>query len=250
MDRESTPASGSADGRGVSIHLTRREILGAGLLFGAGLLTGCASRSKGPNLVGTPLPEPRLYDHSEVPPSSGGSQRLASLPAGVIPRREWTSTMPIPSLANPMGRVVRITIHHDAINSADVTSRTSAIRRLNTIREGHLSRDFADIGYHFIVDPQGNVWEGRPLRFQGAHVKDQNEGNLGVMVMGNFMEQRPTPAALSALDSFVASQMRRFAVSMRQVRTHQELAKTECPGTNLQRYMLQTRAVSGRMASA
>jgi hypothetical protein len=73
---------------------------------------------------------------------------------------------------------------------------------------------------------------------------------MGIMVMGNFMDQTPTPAALSSLDTFVASQMRRFRVPMGQVRTHQELAQTLCPGASLQRYMLSTRASSGRMARA
>lgn len=247
---ESTPANRSADGRGVPIHLSRREVLEAGFLLGAGLLAGCASRTKGPNLVGTPLPSPHLYDHTAEPAFSGGPQDLAALPQGVIPRRTWTNTQPIAALANPMVRIERITVHHDAINSADVTNQAAAKRRLNQIRQSHLERDFADIGYHFIVDPQGNVWEGRPLRFQGAHVKDKNERNMGVMVMGNFMEQTPTPAALASLDAFVASQRHRFGVPMWNVKTHQELAQTLCPGANLQRYMLATRSGTGRMASA
>jgi hypothetical protein len=231
------------------MHLNRRDLLSAGLLFGAaGLFGGCA-RSKG--MVGQPFPTGRTYPtHPDqpAPTSRAGSQSLDALPAGVVPRRTWTTAAPIAALANPMGRVERITIHHDAINSSDVTSQSAATRRLNSIRQGHLQRDFADIGYHFIVDPQGKIWEGRPLRFQGAHVKDQNERNMGVMVMGNFMEQRPTPAALAALDAFVASQMHRFAIPLSRVKTHKELAPTECPGTNLQRYMMDTRSSRGRLA--
>lgn len=229
---------------------SRRDLLCTGIFLGAaGLLTGCARTGKG--MVGQPFPTGRTYPRPAAPASGhAGSQSLDSLPAGVMPRRAWTTTAPIAALANPMVRVERITIHHDAINSAGVTTQSAAQRRLNSIRDGHLQRDFADIGYHFIVDPQGNVWEGRPLRFQGAHVKDQNERNMGVMVMGNFMEQRPTPAALAALDAFIASQMRRFAVPLWKVKTHQELAPTACPGTNLQRYMMDTRSTRGRLALA
>jgi hypothetical protein len=242
---ESTPAMPPADGRGV-IDLTRRELLSMALTTGAAALLGGCAGSKGPNMVGQPIPQARTYPRTGTAPGS----TFDTLPPGVIPRRSWTTTMPVPALANPMGRVDRITIHHDAINSADVTSRTAAQRRLNTIRSGHLEREFADIGYHFIVDPQGNIWEGRPLRYQGAHVKDQNERNMGVMVMGNFMEQAPTPAALAALDAFVASQMQRFGIPLGRVKTHQELAATACPGVSLQRYMVKTRSGSGRMARA
>jgi hypothetical protein len=81
-------------------------------------------------------------------------------------------------------------------------------------------------------------------------VKDTNEHNLGVLVLGNFDLQQPTPQALASLDSFVAAQMRRYRVPLSRVYTHQELRPTACPGRNLQRYMLATRTRSGRMASA
>ena len=42
--------------------------------------------------------------------------------------------------------------------------------------------------------------------------------------------------------------MKRYRVSIANVYTHQELRSTECPGRNLQRYMMQTRGTSGRMA--
>ena len=79
-------------------------------------------------------------------------------------------------------------------------------------------------------------------------MQDQNENNLGVMVLGNFDRQQPTPMATATLDVFVAQQMRRFGVPRSRVYTHRELNSTQCPGTSLQSYMVQTRGRGGRLA--
>ena len=44
----------------------------------------------------------------------------------------------------------------------------------------------------------GVLWQGRSIRWQGAHVQHHNEGNIGVLVMGNFDLQSPTAAQLTA----------------------------------------------------
>jgi len=50
---------------------------------------------------------------------------------------------------------------------------------------------------------------------------------------------------MASLDALVTMQMSRYGVPIARVRTHQELASTECPGTSLQRYMNQTRGRGG-----
>ncbi|MEM9372274.1 MAG: peptidoglycan recognition family protein, partial [Planctomycetota bacterium] len=122
-------------------------------------------------------------------------------------------------------------------------------RRIESSRRGHLSRGWADIGYHYAIDPGGRVWQGRPLELQGAHVANQNQGNLGIVLLGNFDRGRPTDRAIRALDRLVASEMRRYRVPIGEVRTHGEMASTACPGRHLQRAMDRTRARGGRLAS-
>lgn len=233
--------------------LDRRSILVGGLIAGAGLvLAGCQS-NKAEDYAGTFGPPIDKTPVGRSDGGGGGNERAptgtARAPSGVIPRREWTSAGVVTSLANPLGKVTRVTVHHDAIHSEDIRSKSDAARRLASIREAHLKQDWADIGYHYIIDPQGRVWEGRPIRYQGAHVKFNNENNLGIMVMGNFDEQRPTSAALATLDAFVSDRMKAYGVPVGRVYTHQEIRPTACPGRNLQAYMVQTRA-GGRMANA
>ena len=173
-----------------------------------------------------------------------------SLPNGVLPRGAWTrSGIARPYDIYPIGGINRITVHHDGMPPATLRSMGDTAARIESIRQAHVhGRGWADIGYHYIVDQNGRVWEGRPIRFQGAHVKDQNENNLGVLVLGNFEVQHPTPMQLSSVDRFLATQMSRYRVPMWRLKTHREIARTECPGRNLQGYMVQTRSSGGQLA--
>lgn len=243
------------------VHLSRREVLiSGGLLAGAALaggLSGCGG-ARGPSSA---LPGPRWPSDSEGPVLAAPTQPARprpdaglSLPEGVMPRSAWTRAgVANPRDINPMNGIRRITVHHDGMPPIDLRHEGDVKARLEQIRRAHISRregPFADIGYHYIIDPQGRIWEGRPVRYQGAHVKENNEHNLGIMVLGSFDQERPTPEALATLDEFVADRMRAYRVPINRVYTHQEIMPTACPGRYLQTYMLATRSRSGRLAQA
>jgi len=239
--------------------------LGVGVLT---LLPACGTaankrvRAKGGQL-GTPVPgDPAMISRPWTPAEerqfagTGVGTRPAGrgLPNGLIARSDWAKGKPRPWLADPMGSIRRITVHHDAIHpmlpdTGDRSARAAAAGRLDSIRRGHLARGWADIGYHYAIDPSGQVWQGRPLELQGAHVANQNPGNLGIVMLGNFDRSRPTGRAVETLDRLIASEMRRYRISLSEVRTHREMASTACPGQNLQRAMDRTRSNGGRLAS-
>jgi len=233
-------------------QLSRRELIRGSLVFGAGaILVGCRSRG---GVDQTHLPDPLWPD--QVPP------KAATLPSNkapatvndpnIIPRSAWAKGGLRESGAkHAMNGVRRITIHHTAMDSTDLRSRSDVATMLERIRQEHLRRDsrFIDIGYHYIIDPSGNIWAGRSTNLQGAHVKDQNEHNLGICVMGNFEIQKPTRNQLSTLNGFVAEQMRRYNVHSTMLFTHRELGTSACPGINLQQIMQAARSRGGRFAS-
>lgn len=113
-----------------------------------------------------------------------------------------------------------------------------AAANLRAIMEFHTSappkgRGWADIGYHFAIDPAGRVWELRSVKFQGAHVKNHNAGNLGVVCLGNF-DLHPLPQEqFAALRKLVAMAGRRCGVL--RIYGHRDLADnaTSCPGAYL-----------------
>jgi hypothetical protein len=215
--------------------VSRREVVaGGGLLLGSLLLGGCAG-NKGATAGHLPGPywadpgstAPITNDiHSApityAPPSSVPTARPDfTPPPGIVPRSMWARTgVARPAEINFMNGIRRITVHHDGMPPTSLGSTNQVT---------------------------GRIWEGRSTQYQGAHVKDQNEHNLGILLMGNFMVQSPTQAALASLDRFLLNQMQRYNVSMTAVRTHQERAPTECPGRNLQAYMNRTRTSTGTL---
>jgi hypothetical protein len=242
--------------------VNRRTLLkGAALLGGFAFLQGCSSRRLASNFpqptwpdqqVAEPTPiytAPRPTVIAQQPPQPQQPQVIQSR-LTILPRAAWTREQPKMQHSKPMNGVSRITVHHDAL-AIDGRGQSWAVNRLNKIRRSHLDRGptWVDIGYHYIIDPDGRVWEGRPINIEGAHVAKTNDHNIGVMCMGNFEFNRPTAPQLQSLDTIVADLMRRYRVPINNVVTHKELASTECPGDNLQRYMMTTRRRNGRMAS-
>lgn len=246
--------------RTAALSMTRRAALarsaklctalGLGLPL-LGTQAGCGQQRRSAGQIGAPIPQdptllrsnPAPLTH-RVPDGPTGDAR----PTGLIARRRWTNQGPRRWLADPMRGIRRITVHHDGVYPMPAASMASVASRIESIRRGHIGRGWADIGYHYVVDPAGRVWEGRTLDLQGAHVKSQNPHNLGIVVLGNFERERPTAAATETVDRLVAQMMQRYRVPLREVRTHREMAATACPGRALQAHMDRSRAMGGRLA--
>lgn len=216
---------------------SRRSFLLAGLGIA---LTGCAGSQS--NKMATELPSPFWKPHSIDTPQAEAPKAptmQAGMPSTVVPRSQWATAAGVPVLMNPMLPVQYITVHHDGMDPFYGNDARSAAARLEAIRRAHRDKGWGDIGYHFAVDREGRVWEARSLTWQGAHVKDRNEGNIGICTLGNFDRQSPTPAQTSALSAHVAWLMQRYRVAPKRVLTHQEWpgAQTACPGMNLEHYM-------------
>ena len=152
---------------------------------------------------------------------------------------------------NPMLPVRYITVHHDGLDRlCEGTAPQEMAQRIELYRVGHRARGWGDIGYHFVIDRSGVVWEARSLRWQGAHVKDRNEGNVGVLVMGNFEIQTPTTAQLASLQSHTRALSNYFSVPWTRVFSHREWpgAQTLCPGRKLQVEFIAIRQGQGGLA--
>ncbi len=232
---EHVPGDVFEDGHVPLFTATRRTFILGSMAF----LAGCASTGSTDGL-------PSMIWSEPVTPSKPVSPSLA-VPSNldVISRSTWARGTPIPGNMNRMTPVQRITIHHDGMNAFTTTSRSSAAARLERIRRGHLARGpqrWGDIGYHYAIDPSGRTWECRPLSWQGAHVKNQNPGNLGILVMGNYDDQSLTLVQKRAVLQFVSGRMRAYGVPASRLHTHQELAPTACPGRSLQAFMVSARS--------
>lgn len=80
------------------------------------------------------------------------------------------------------------------------------------IRRWHLARNFADIGYHYVIKRDGIVEIGRPIDQVGAHVEGHNTGSIGICLIGGYnsdglpsgpIEGLYTDAQMTALDKLL-----------------------------------------------
>ncbi|MCE9619143.1 MAG: peptidoglycan recognition protein family protein [Planctomycetes bacterium] len=236
--REIPPGSRAA---GLASALkSRRGFLSLGLLFAA----GCATPNKS-----TRLPDPVWPELKNTTPTAPTTTAVKSpKPKNmtfILDREGWcpSSGTPAVALMNPMLPVKYITVHHDGMSPFLAKDERSSAARLELIRTGHRGKGWGDIGYHYVVDRGGRVWEARDIKWQGAHVKDCNEGNLGICCLGNFDEQSPSPEQIAALEKVLNVMMNKYGVSVSRVKTHQEWASahTACPGQSLQSEMRQMR---------
>lgn len=207
------------------------------MLSSALFLVGCGTKK-----ITSTLPSP-IWDVSQSPKAEDIAVSLPepTIPLGAISRGTWAKGQPIPKNMNRMLPARYITVHHDGMTAFTATSKSSVASRLETIRKSHLRRDggrWGDIGYHFAIDPAGRLWQARPLTWQGAHVRAKNEGNIGVVVLGNYEQQSVNSAQLGAVTATLQSLMKKYKVHVSKVRTHQEWAATACPGRNLQQAMV------------
>jgi hypothetical protein len=222
------------------------------LLLGLTFLAGCSStRKTGSELPGPAwkdLPDPQYSPPpatTHAPPPARAPAIATPSPGAVIPRTHWSRGGPVPGLMHPMTRIRYVTVHHDGMRPFLENDSDASARRIEAIRRGHRGRGWGDIGYHYVVDRGGRVWEARPVAWQGAHVKVHNPGNIGIVALGNFDEQEPTPAQVSALNRQVSWLMQTHGIPVQRVRTHQEWMPTRCPGRAMQGHMTAVRSNGG-----
>ena len=84
------------------------------------------------------------------------------------------------------------------------------------------------------IDPTGKVWQGRSLDWQGAHAYGANNvGNIGICLLGNFVQERPDPRALHSLEELIDALCARHGISRSRIYGHRQLHPTQCPGDPL-----------------
>jgi hypothetical protein len=180
-----------------------------------------------------PEAKPRELSNASIPKTYEGT---------VIPRTRWTSWFPEADDMDRIGRIRRITVHHEGNRAFTATSVSECRARIVNVLNGERGVGHRDIAYHYVIDPAGRVWEGRDLRWEGRHTRNNHAGNLGVVCLGNFEEQSIPQAQLASLERFLRDLQKKHKIGRKQIFTHQELSPTLCPGKDLQRKMGPLRA--------
>jgi hypothetical protein len=159
----------------------------------------------------------------------------ASDPPNLIHRAEWGAKPPTGPYQHH--EIKTIAIHHQGVFAGP---NQDARRRLRTMQAFHQSkkRGFVDIAYHFIIDRNGNLYEGRPVSAPGETRTDYNpNGHLLICLLGDFNVQEPTEQQLSTVTALIQWSLLTFHLSRDAVKGHRDFAHTDCPGKNLYRLL-------------
>jgi hypothetical protein len=201
-------------------------------------------------------------------PASQHSASAAVDQPDVLTRAEWAAdesfrfdesgTEKWPPAFYPVQKLI---VHHTAGRNDDPNPQATvrAIYYLDAI-----TRNWGDIGYNFLIDEGGRIYEGRYSRsydpgesptgedlqgnsVAGAHVLNYNSGTVGIALLGKLVNQDATPAARAALERLLAWKAERHSLdplgtslytnpvsgaqkTAANISGHQDWAATECPG--------------------
>jgi len=185
-----------------------------------------------------------LWPPQSAPATPAPAPAVPGGPVAVINRSAWNAAPADPKRLTPMNGISHLTVHHEGSPQPNTDTTSSAVAAtLRRIQNQHrANRGYGDIGYHFAIDRSGRVWQGRDLRYQGAHVSQYNPNNIGVLVIGNFDIQKPTAEQLSSLERLSQSLMTTYRIPRAEYRAHRDLAKTQCPGSSLAPQVVAIRA--------
>ena len=117
-----------------------------------------------------------------------------------VSRKDWGSPQgeSSPKWTPVYKRVTHMVIHHTATSNND----TDYAARVRSIWYYHSkTRGWGDVGYNYMIDPNGVIYEGRAGGddVEAGHAYPFNVGTMGVGLLGNFMKTLPTQAAQRSL---------------------------------------------------
>lgn len=185
-----------------------------------------------------------------------GLSKVATASGRIIPpklhtRAEWGAN---PFIGTPIALARpdydKMTFHHTA--GWPATTLEEGLERVKAIQDFHQSgRGWSDIGYHFLIDQSGRIYQGRPFLdesipfedgpplAQGAHVGGANTGNIGVSALGCFHPPEGgsctdmlSAAAQDSLVTLFAYLSDTYGVKPSILRGHRDYSSTACPGDN------------------
>ena len=133
-------------------------------------------------------------------------------------------------------RPINEIIVHCTATRANWWAKSATKDKVEEVRRWHMQdRGWKDIGYHFLIDRDGTVAEGRPLDQVGAHTQDHNTGTIGISLFGGFGSAATdnffynfTPEQDKALRALIKDLSAMYKIT--KVSGHNEYAAKACPG--------------------
>lgn len=115
-------------------------------------------------------------------------------------------------------------VHYDGGSAINYTG----VQVPRAIERTHINQGWAGVGYNFVVDQAGNIYEGRGWTKQGAHCPGHNVSGIGVQIaIGG--SQKPSDKALAAARALYDEACKKAGRKLAK-KGHKDGIATACPG--------------------
>ena len=166
---------------------------------------------------------------------------------GIYSRHQWGANEQMRNGFAGYGEITGSFVHHTVNANGYAAGQVPSI--LRAIYAYHVQgRGWSDIGYNFLVDRFGRIWEGRwggiGRAVIGAHTLGYNEESFAMSAIGNYENVQPRKAMLRAYARLYAWKLSLYGVAaqasvridghaFRAINGHRDAAATACPGRHL-----------------
>lgn len=167
---------------------------------------------------------------------------LLALPTPqILNRQAWKAKDPIGEMNHHSP--VRITIHHSASRRNINIPLEQKMRDLQSFSQhpSHLSTglskpEWPDVPYHFYISGEGEIAEGRDIRYAGdTNTEYDPVGHILVVLEGNFETEQLLPKQFQSLCYLVSWLTAHWQIPITEIKGHKDYAATACPGMNLEK---------------
>lgn len=152
----------------------------------------------------------------------------------IIPRSGWNAAEPRPYKQH---KPVQITVHHEGTRLEVTDDAAKKIKNIQAWGMGP-DRNWVDIPYHFLIAPNGTIYEGRDVNTVGETATEYDPaGHLLIVCLGNLEQQEVRPEQLKSLIQLIAHSSKKYSIPIETLATHRDHStQTTCPGKNLYAY--------------
>jgi N-acetylmuramoyl-L-alanine amidase len=159
----------------------------------------------------------------------------------ILSRQEWKAKDAIGKMQTHT--LQRITIHHTATPQKEGIIIEKKMQNLQNFSqsEGRLASGgkkpaWPDVPYHYYIAANGQIAEGREIKFVGDTNTDYDpSGHALIVLEGNFEQEQPSSKQLESLRELVAWLSADYKIPTSGIKAHNDYASTACPGVNLKK---------------
>ena len=228
--------------------------------FRASALSASSAPATAPATVSATVPATVSAAPVALPVAAPLSTTANGLPVPVTTRAEWGANASYMSWDPYYASAGHVVVHHTAgTNNYSSWQSASIVRGIYYYHA--VTLDWGDIGYNFLVDKYGTVFEGRSGSVAapagrmsvGAHARGVNTGTMGLSMMGDYSSISPSDVQLNAVGKMAGWFLNRAGISdangwaglhvwtteryqagstisMPRILGHRDVGYTSCPG--------------------